>query len=186
MLALGWIWSTFASHKLLTRMNPLYSGLTVLVSTFGLISVVRVIFEGKFYLSRYTAYWLGDVIFLTSYIFFMTFICKDIKTNAKFYIKPKWHLLVLVCTSIFSVFQQFTNLQNGGQISKFASQPSQWVHVGIIAILGYYVISLIPLIFEKQTRPLWAKRGATIAILAYCSTLLWDIFIATGPPISFE
>jgi hypothetical protein len=100
----------------------------------------------------------------------------------KWWANPWFHLLVFVIGSLLVIKAHVDSLLSKGIMSQFAARPSQVVHDFVIFPLAFYgVISVIPVLFQQDVLPQWAKRTAQAMLVLYTCLWIYDLFNISDP-----
>lgn len=155
----------------LRQMQPFKAATLVLSSDFIAILAIRILFEGRFYLTRWWSYKIGDSIALPLYTFFCLRALENDRLSGRFYDRKWFPWVLLGLGASFSIALEVQAVLNHFRRFQGEFLPSQAYHTVIFAVMFAWMSdTILPLLTAKSSRD---KYIALVFLALYLAT--WGI-----------
>ncbi len=146
--------------------------------TFGMMTLIRVIFEHELYFSRWTAFWLGDTIAIPLFTYYASYGLQEYQKSDRWYDSKEFLLVLAFCGVTIGLALFNGAVQSRGVSWRYLiEKPSELYHTFVIWPLLTTMVakSILLLIATRSTeRSQFALKGVVCAILLYVGFLVYD------------
>ncbi len=157
---------------------PAWAAFFAFFFTIGMMTLIRVIFEHELYLSRWTAFWLGDTIAIPLFAYFASYGLGEYHSTRRWYDSKEFMLILALCGVLVGLALFNGAVQNRGVSWRYLiEKPSELYHTFVVwPFLTFLIIkSVVLLIATRSTeRSQFALKGVVCAILLYVGFLVYD------------
>ncbi len=152
--------------------NPWRAAVFMFSIDFGMIMLIRRVFEGQWYLRRWWSFRLGDSIFLPIYAYFTSRLFNDAPKSL--FENPCWHRSLLFGGVFFAFMNEMRAVQGGMLTLTQVLKPSQAYHTLIFGPMFYLVLAPLPTVVRSR----WSrdKLLALAGFVGYVVTYVVDTF----------
>lgn len=116
---------------------------------------------------------VGDLILLPLLVFGLATMAHNVGSSG-WWTQWWWHLVVALVAIFVAGGQQWMSYKAGGDRWSFARLPEQWWHMIIFAVLMYFIVSLIPVIFVYSWQS-WEFWLTIVTGVLFVGCLVWDM-----------
>ncbi len=155
--------------------SPTLVAFFIFFITAGGILLIRLMIEGRVYISRWWTFRFGDGIFLPLYGYFMAQMIQSTPPPA-LYLQPKWHISCLVLGYLFMFITESLHHKHQTFKRYKSTLPSHFYHSLIFGIIFYLVVSTFPYLS-------FTSYGPSFALLGYAVCAYKDFVIHRHRPI---
>jgi hypothetical protein len=150
--------------------TPVIAGLFMLAINWGAILLIRILWEGHFYWTRWWSFKVGDILLAVYGLFAAVLISDKVVTGfqANFY----WHAGLFALGLLISIVIEVGSAP--GRDAAISWLPSQLWHTAMFAVMFYLVVwSGILIITKFHSEPL-AVVFCVLLIAGYIATVAFD------------
>lgn len=141
--------------------------------TTGIVWILRVIFEGRWYDYSFASF-PGDTI-LFVYLFSIGQICKREKLPQGFFYGSTWHWITFLSALMVTVVMYGFALTQNGAKGRFTLLPANLYHFFVQLALSYAVSSSFPVIIVAKSR--FLQCLALLCLLLFGCLLAYDVAV---------
>lgn len=146
--------------------NPWFVYFFGLGIDYCMVRLIRRVFEGSWYTTRWWSFKVGDIIGLPVYMAFTAVVIHNTHHPDAWYTQWWWHVSVLIFGYVFWTLLQFNSWRTGFYSKEVIFNPSELYHSLVYGVMFYLVVSsLAPL--GNDHHPMMATVWALLGLLVW-------------------